>query len=664
MFRVIAVLLVMTMPTTTDATNRGVEFNDLRSQLSAAKTLPGQRAVIESMREALRRGDVPAGQVGTVIYGIAQQALINDSATIAFLTELIETSATAQAATTAITAQFHGNVLSAQARDVLAEDLRIYHRQQGLSDPAINNLLRVLVPDSPRANRERVLGILTVRPPQGNRHSEFLDAVSNLLDPRIPAGERRTALDLIIGAASEGPIPRRTRSAVRRTAVIDADASIRIAAWPLVMQDAIGRQSSDATQHQALGMELSKQLTEPATKYRATLINETVTVRERAVELLNRYWHPKYHPDYIDRLIKLVEMYGSHRSLEKLVELRQTNSLTLDQMTTLSRINAEDPTAQQFLSLVTTPNLAPGSLMGPLQVIEFSDDRTEWTQATKQLLLQYPDGRVPASVAEAAYSVIARLDVYDVAAADLFVRMDAPFANPEAKALKLLDRSPRHEEQIIKVLKKLHGDVDAEFLVRRYVNDTAIEESFRLHLISALYAQVRESHQIDPDTTAAITDFARTTKSYFGISLAGTLLKESGTDVPWSIRIRQKDFRWGVLNGLGFLALLVGVPSGTYLLGLVVISGRKSGMSKTQRALGFLLWLVLSAAFFVAAMLSIVHSIGHNTMPSPDRAAPYYAATMIIAILIPLSAVALQRMRRNPNMRNSGLTDSKPAEIR
>jgi hypothetical protein len=51
-------------------------------------------------------------------------------------------------------------------------------------------------------------------------------------------------------------------------------------------------------------------------------------------------------------------------------------------------------------------------------------------------------------------------------------------------------------------------------------------------------------------------------------------------------------------------------------------------------------------------------------MPSPDRAAPYYVATMIIAILIPLSAVALQRMRRNPNMRNSGLTDSKPAEIR
>ena len=222
---------------------------------------------------------------------------------------------------------------------------------------------------------------------------------------------------------------------------------------------------------------------------------------------------------------------------------------------------------------------------------------------------------------------------------------DATFAAREAKILELVDRTPRPSGQIIQALQHLHGDVDVDFLVRRYANDKSIEETFRSTLLNTLYRDVRESGEMDPETTAAVADFARSADNYFSITVASRLLEASGSDVPWSIRIRQQEFQWNLLMGVGLLSLAVGAAAALYLLVLVALPGRVSGLRGTQRVAGSLLWLVLGVGFVGAASLSLLHSIGHDYVPPPDQAFPYYAATLAIAILLLIVAIVLQRAR-------------------
>ena len=205
--------------------------------------------------------------------------------------------------------------------------------------------------------------------------------------------------------------------------------------------------------------------------------------------------------------------------------------------------------------------------MGPVEAIGSSNDPEEWARATQQLLAQYPDGAVPRPVAESAYTVIARTSDYDTAAAALFVRGDTPFTEREAKVLELIDRTPRYSGQIVRVLQRLHGDADLEFLVRRYANDRSIEETFRGTLLSTLYREVRESGQVGADTAEAVIEFAHSADYYFSITTASRLLEASGRDVPWSIRVRQQGFQWDVLGWIGLLALAVGAIGGLYLPG-------------------------------------------------------------------------------------------------
>ena len=160
-----------------------------------------------------------------------------------------------------------------------------------------------------------------------------------------------------------------------------------------------------------------------------------------------------------------------------------------------------------------------------------------------------------------------------------------------------------------------------------------------------LFVEVRESGQMDAATTAAVINFARSTDSYYIVTTASKILAASGTDVPWSIRIKQQEFQWILLDIVGLLALTVGVAAGLYVLVLVALPGRMSRLRGAQRATGFALWLILSALFIGAVLFSILHSIGHSSMPQPDRALPYYAATLVISIFLFILAIALRRRR-------------------
>ena len=651
MLRVMTVLLILATVSIADDANAAegnYAFTELRNAMSAAETLPEQRAVVERMREALRNGAVPAPQVGTMIYGLSQKPVFNEAATISFLQQLIATPGTAEATTTAIAGQFRGDALGEHASKILAEELRIYQRQQGLSDAAISNLQGALTPGAPQANREYALDILMLRPPDGDKRDKFLAAVSNLLDPEMSVGEKRAAIQILAEAAATGPLPRHAYSKVYMTATAERDAAVRVAAWTLVMRDRLEQREGDPGRYYAFGADLNQQLIAPPTGSTPSFIEADEATRERAVALLNDYWHPTYRPEYIDILIKLVGLHESPASMEKLLELRPIGALNSDQLTALAEIAADKPAIQKSLKTITIPNLEAGSLMGPLQVIAHSSNTGEWAQATAQLLAQHPDGTVPTSVAEAAYTVMAHSGDYDAAAVALFARADTPFAAREAKILELVNRTPRPSGQIIQALQHLHGDVDVDFLVRRYANDKSIEETFRATLLNTLYRDVRESGQMDPETTATVADFARSAEYYFSVTVASRLLEAAGRDVPWSIRIRQQEFQWKLLTGIGLLSLTVGAVAALYLLVLVALPGRVSGLRGTQRIAGILLWLVLGAGFVGAASLSLLHSIGHDYVPPPDQAFPYYAATLAIAMVMLIVAIVLYRRRSLP----------------
>jgi len=633
------------MPVTSNADASSHAFTDLRNAMFAAQTLPEQRAILERMREALRDGAVPAAQVGSMIYGLSEKPVFNETATISFLQELIATPDTAEATTTVIANYFHSNAFNAAAIKTLAEALHAYHLQPGLSDAAINNLVRTLTLDAPQANREYALGILRLRPPDQGMRDRFLSAVSNLLDAQMSPDEKRTALELFVEAAESGPLPEPATKAIYRTATAEPDAALRIAAWPLLLQSKFEQRDSERGAYHSLGSRLSEQLIAPVTGSMPSFIEANDDIREQAVTLLNAYWHPEYHSDYIDTLITLVDKHGSRASMEKLLQLRRINALNDDQLTALTRIAAEDSALVRSIKSIIIPNLAAGSLVGPAEVIAYSNDPEEWARATAQLLAQHPNGGVPASVADAAYSVMARSSDYDAAAVALFVRGDTPFAEREAKVLKLVDSNPRHPDHIVKALQHLHGDVGLDVLVRRYANNQSIEETVRRALLNMFYAEVRESRQMDAATTAAVADFGRTADSSFSINVASKILETSGMAIPWSIRIRQDDFQWQLLSWLGLLSLAVGAAAGLYALVLVALPRRKSGLRGAHRAIGFALWLILSALFAGAALAALLHSIGHNSAPPPDRALPYYAATLAISIVLLMLAVGLRRQR-------------------
>jgi len=222
---------------------------------------------------------------------------------------------------------------------------------------------------------------------------------------------------------------------------------------------------------------------------------------------------------------------------------------------------------------------------------------------------------------------------------------DIPFAEREAKILELLDLTTRDTGHVVAALQHLHGDVDVAFLVRRYVSDQSIDESFRGSLLDMLHVEVLESAQMDAETTAAVADFARSTDSYYYVSTASQMLEASGTNVPWSIRIRQSEFQWRVLRWVGLVSLAVGFATGLYVLVLVALPGRKSSLNNKQRAVGFGLWLLLSALFISAVLASLLHSIGHNWMPRPDKALPFYVATLVVASFLAMLATSLRRRR-------------------
>ena len=75
MHRVVTILLILATPMITGAADSSSAFTDLRNQMSAAKTLPEQRVIVERMREALQGVEL-ALMISTMLHSIATGNLL------------------------------------------------------------------------------------------------------------------------------------------------------------------------------------------------------------------------------------------------------------------------------------------------------------------------------------------------------------------------------------------------------------------------------------------------------------------------------------------------------------------------------------------------------------------------------------------------------------
>lgn len=418
----------------------------------------------------------------------------------------------------------------------------------------------------------------------------------------------------------------------------EPDDGVRLAAWPFVLPRA-----ATASNRFVFGMDLTRQLTNPESGELPSFVDAYRSERERAVALLSDYWEPNYPTQFVDALIQVVAEQGFESSIQKLVELRRIDALSDEQLAAISDIETNDPTVRRIIATIATPNLALGSLVGPMEVIAYSDDAEERAAATQQLLDQHPTGAVPMAVADAAYEVIGHSDAYDAAAVALVVRADEAFAAREAKILRMADGAPQRTTNVVRALQHLHDDADLDFLVRHYADNEAVDESLRATLVSMLYSQVRDGGDVAPDTAASVVGLARSADRYSTVDIATRLLRAAGADVPLSVRLREKDVQWTLLGWIGIATLVVGILSGLALLILVALPGRTTGLDRGERLGGFGVFLLLGTLLVGACGVALLHSIGHNYTPPPNQAAPWYFAAFMLAASLVAAGLYLKR---------------------
>lgn len=638
-FHVFVLLLIAAVcPDTARAANA---LTDLRFELESSESLDEQLDVVERMRALLHEHSLPENQVNVMIYGLTLKPVFAEEAVMSLLREMIATPEIADTTITAIANQFGGTAMDERSTPAVGDMLSTWHRQRGLPDAAIAALTRALKKGVPRVRREYALEILTARPLSGPQQLRFLHGVADLLEPEVTAEEKLRALDILMAAAETRELPRDALNALYKVATRETDDEVRLASWPFVLP-----QSAAAGNKLVFGMGLARQLTSPGTAGQPSFAGAEESLRERAVSQLIDYWHPDYPRQFIDALIEIVAQHGSETAVRKLEALRRVDALNDKQLGSLAAIDTRDASLQRVIETITIPNLAVGSLVGPMEVIAYSRDAAERAAATQQLLDRYPSGQVPLRVAEAAYEVMTGSDAYDAAAVALVARGDEPFDTREAKILRTADGSSQRSLNAVRALQHLHGDVGLDFLVRHYANDESLAEPLRATIVSMLYMEVRDSGELDDETAASVLQLARSADSYTTVDIATRLLRTAGLDVPLSARLREKDLQWKILGWGGIATLVLGLLAGLALLLLVALPRSVTGLDRRQRFSGLGLFLLLGTLFVGACGIALLHSVGHNYTPPPDQAAPYYLAAFALAVLLAATTLRLGRRGR------------------
>lgn len=621
----------------------------LRFELAEQETVEAQLEVLARMERLRQNRQIPASSIHILVLDLSTRRVMTEPQAIAFVDGLLAYPDWAPEATRAM-----ASVVANPRRvdpAVIGQFLqRIldYQKTQKLSAAALASFGDMLSPSTEPDRRETAWLVLErggqIRAPV----KEILDDFARVAESELPLVERRRALDTLAESTSAGRRSDAARRALYRIATQDPNDDLRLLVWPSVIARA-----SDQSSRQSLQFSLSRQLKAPTKNNVATFDDASSAVRERAIELLLTLAPEPRYAMFIDEIIDLVERYASPAATQEIVRLRALNALSNEQRERVASLNTTDEAVATSLEAVAIPNFQPESLASPIHIASTSKNSAEMVDASNALLAEYPTGVVPREIADAAYRVL-QSGGANPAAAELVARGDYPFAETEKRALSLVRQFRQPTSEIVSILSMLHDNADAEFLVRQYAMDGTIEETFRSTLVGRLYAEVRDDgKRLEPDTIAALIQFGRSAENYFSVSRVINLLEKIDVGVPWSIRIKDKGFRWAVLGVILLTSWIIGGISSVAWLFRLLLPPTETGLSGAGRLGSLALWIVLAVAFAATNGLGIIFSIGHNSTPDPGGAAPFYLASFVLSLIAAVVAFSLWR-RRPPLSADAG----------
>lgn len=615
----------------------------LRFELAEQETVEAQLEVLARMEEMRQKGAIPAGSVHILVSVLTSQPVISEPEGVAFIRRLLEQPGLAPEATRAMASRVaRPQRLAPGVEQLLVELILEYQQKRALSADALASFGDMLSPAAPAQRRETAWLVLERGGQLDAPVKQILDDFARVVESEMPPAERRRALDALVRSASAGRRSDAARRALYRTATQDPNDDFRLLAWPSVIE-----RSSDRSSRQSLQFSLSRQLKAPTENNPVTFDDADSAVRERAVALLLALAPEPRHSMFIDELIDLVERYSSPAATEELIRLRTLNELSNEQRERIAALDIADDTVGNALAAVAVANFEPRALASPIHIARTSKDAAEMVAASEALLAEHPSGAVPKEIADAAYRVLSSGGA-NPAAAELVARGDYSFAETESRALGLVGQFRQPTGEIISILSALHDGAGTEFLVRNYATDTDIEETFRSALVGRLYVEVRTGGvRLERETIAALLDFGRSAENYFSVRQVIQLLGKVDVGVPWSIRVKDKGFRWAVLGWILLASWIIGGTASIAWLFRLLLPSNETGLSGGSRLGSFAIWLLLATAFAAVNGLGILFSLGHNSTPNPGGAAPFYLASLVLSLIAAAAALSLWRRRRS-----------------
>jgi len=483
--------------------------------------------------------------------------------------------------------------------------------------------------------RQRVFSFVSRSSWARANRGKFLSLVAGFLDDRFPIEDRLWALSLLGDAAKAGTSLAPVRGSLYQLATQDENAKLRVSAWPIL----IAMTSEEKLKY--LRMDLAREIQSPDIPI--SLYTAEPQAREDGVRIIVDMWKPRIPDLIIDGLIGLVAATESIAALSELTEVRRVDGLDEQRMAKLRGLSLTSPESVALLEKLLIDVLQPGSLVGPLEAIKYSKSRETRRLATEQLLETYPEGAVPMSVAEAAYSAMRQGVDAGSPAIDLVVRADEPFSAKERKILALIDQAPKGP--IVDALSKLHDGADVEFLVRKYSTNLAIAETFRSSLVSVLYQQTREGGKLQPETVRVLQDFGASANKYYTIGIAIQVLESIDEPVPWSTRIRSSGFQWDILFVSLILSWIVAIVGGILWLLLIAVPSDSAQVSRGSRVGSLVGWFAMAVLFLASTGVAILLSLGHSYAPKPGPAVPFYMLTLFLACIVAGISIRMLRKR-------------------
>ncbi len=506
-------------------------------------------------------------------------------------------------------------------------------------------------------NRHAAIRAMAYTP---NTSSYWLPATEDLANVLAQSDEFYTKLLAVRGLGQLGRDRLLGAVATKRLktqAVVDGAMPIRLAALTVILNSTLNPLQSDR-EIEALIAELER----PTPGLWTAKIGgqEYQNLKERALQMLGRWYEPNYPERVVDLFVKGAKAHSPEESLRVLRQLRQRDALSDKQRFALRQVAAEhrNQSYRAKIYQLGLPNLTTGSLLNAQQTLVSSGKPDARLAAAHQLLRRYQEQPTPKAIADLAAAKL--LDTQDSRLTVVLGQLVASsMSSLSERSRQLLDALRQHpkDRNLPDILLGLYTGDDLDQFATQWVADTTLPMHFRVALIQRL---AKDSDQpMSAGLRSAVLDAGVNSWTDYQLASASIRAFQARADtVPVALKVRSKGFQSGGIMGAWLFCLVTG-----FILCLATIVGifklplqanSRQGIRFAKRSGLLLIWAAVSLvllAFFAYAFLGF---IGHNSAPSPNASLKYnwplYPAYLIYG------ALGLAILRSAKNAKHSGLS--------